>query len=323
MWFEGLTGFRESEVADVASMFVVDGDRMTSMANNRSMTVGRFETPSLEELRRRSEALPRRGEESRVREVVADVQELHRDPASAGALFQVASQFNALEMVSEHVTPEAGIDIYEWDPTQGPACAIACGAGTIFRNYLVTVDGQRGQTAERQLDCLADLAAELNVDTGTRNGYALPSRETLDAVAGRLSDADDEERDRLASLLRVAVQWDTEVTISSDGHLVTQTFCSAMPVAYSRHGADAWEPFARLVLDAAYEATLHLGAINAAATGNPTVFLTKLGGSAFGNPSEWILDAMAKALHRCGSLGVDVAIVSYGEPDHRLARLLT
>ncbi len=52
-------------------------------------------------------------------------------------MFQVASQFNLLEMISPNVTPDDGIGIYENDPTQGPACAIACGAGTIYRNYLV------------------------------------------------------------------------------------------------------------------------------------------------------------------------------------------
>ena len=40
-----------------------------------------------------------------------------------------------MEIISPSVTPEAGIDGYETDRPQGPACAIACGAGTIYRNY--------------------------------------------------------------------------------------------------------------------------------------------------------------------------------------------
>ena len=35
---------------------------------------------------------------------------LHADPANAQALFQVASQFNTLEMTGPSVTPEDGID---------------------------------------------------------------------------------------------------------------------------------------------------------------------------------------------------------------------
>lgn len=77
-----------------------------------------------------------------VREVVANVQNLHRDESTAGSLFQVAS-FNLLEMGSPSVTPEAGVGIYENDHTQGPACAIAAGAGTIYRNYFALVKGHR------------------------------------------------------------------------------------------------------------------------------------------------------------------------------------
>lgn len=73
---------------------------------------------------------------------------------NAGALFQVASQFNLLEMQSHHNTPESGVGIYGSDSTQGPACAIASGAGTIYRNYFVPVNGQIGQSKDNQIDCL-------------------------------------------------------------------------------------------------------------------------------------------------------------------------
>ena len=48
------------------------------------------------------------------------------------ALFQVASQFNLLEMINPNITPEMGIDRYEFDRTQGPICAMSCGAETIL-----------------------------------------------------------------------------------------------------------------------------------------------------------------------------------------------
>src|SRR5437667_12141333 len=79
----------------------------------------------------------------------------------AGALFQAASQFNLLEMVSPTVTPEHGVTRYQHDRTQGPACAIAAGAATIYRNYFAPVGGGYGQTAERQFDGLADLGDAL------------------------------------------------------------------------------------------------------------------------------------------------------------------
>eukprot|EP01045_Picozoa_sp_COSAG04_P042458 COSAG04_NODE_13423_length_606_cov_210.532544_1_plen_48_part_10 len=48
-------------------------------------------------------------------------------------MFQVASQFNCLEMVSPGDQPEAGITRYALDHTQGPVCAMACPAGTVYR----------------------------------------------------------------------------------------------------------------------------------------------------------------------------------------------
>ena len=81
--------------------------------------------------------------------------------SSAGALFQVASQFNLLEMTGPEVSPEDGITRYQHDRTQGPACAIAAGAATIYRNYFAPVGGGHGQTAKRQFDGLADLGEAL------------------------------------------------------------------------------------------------------------------------------------------------------------------
>lgn len=132
MWFESLTGFREDDVIEVASQFVVDGERITSLPNQRVMTAGRFEMPTLRELRHRSRNIAADFQgRLRVSEIVADVRGLHCNPVNAGSLFQVASQFNTLEIVSPRVVPEDGIDRYESDRTQGPACAVACGAGTI------------------------------------------------------------------------------------------------------------------------------------------------------------------------------------------------
>ena len=60
------------------------------------------------------------------------------------------------------------------------------------------------------------------------------------------------------------------------------------------------------------EATLCVGILNARATGNRTVFLTLLGGGAFGNMTEWISDAIRHALSVHRHADLDVAIVSHG-----------
>src|SRR6476661_6687048 len=140
-WFENLTGCSEESPAQVRTQVQVDGPRLLSRQNGRSWRCGELETPTLAELRDRVRQVPRDRRSLAVREVVANVQHLHAAPQNANALFQVASQFNLLEMVGPEVTPERGVGIYERDRTQGPACAVAAGAGTIFRNYFVVVNG--------------------------------------------------------------------------------------------------------------------------------------------------------------------------------------
>ena len=116
--FEALTGFREESPEQVRAQITPDGEALKSRVNGRVMCCGRLETPSLAELRERARTVVRGQGRLTVPEVVADVQTLHRDAANAGALFQVASQFNLLEMVSPERTPEEGVGIYEYDRTQ-------------------------------------------------------------------------------------------------------------------------------------------------------------------------------------------------------------
>ena len=319
-WFADLTGFDEQAVDDVAAQFTIDDEEIVSHATGRRMRVGHFETPSLSELRDR--VPPATGAPTTVREVVADVQSLHCDPAHASAVFQVASQFNTLEMPSPTVTPERGVTGYVHDHTQGPACAIACGAGTIWRNWLVEIDGERGQRADRQIDTLADLVAQTGTEFTMQNGYALPSTEELAMAVAHINALDRAERDALAERLRVGVQWRTEVTLAGSGHAVTQVYCSAVPIAYSPQSATAWEPVARVVLDATYDVCLTAARINADRSGNRTVFLTLVGGGVFGNPTSWIVEAIDGALQRHADAGLDVALVSYGGSNPALAQLL-
>lgn len=313
MWFDALMGFSEDSPEQVRSMLTLDGDRLVSNANGRSAGFGRLETPSLAELRAR--AAPGRGRVS-LREVVADVQALHTDPANAGAVFQVASQFNLLEMIDPRATPEQGVDIYAYDRTQGPACAIACGAGTIWRNYFVPLDGQLGQSEARQIDCLAELGDALGNHDGAlwrmQNGYALPLDGALEVIDAKLAALGDDTLDALRGRLRIGVHHDVEVTLADAGHRVTQIYGSALPVAYGRGHPDAWARWARLVLEAAYEATLLAAVESARTSGNPTVYLTLLGGGAFGNQSAWIFAAIERAIRCAPPRGLDLAIVSYG-----------
>lgn len=327
MWFETLTGFPEESPRQVRENITVDGSVLKSRVNEKELLCGQLETPTLAELRARVQANKHKSGKISVREVVANVQHLHTSAANAGALFQVASQFNLLEMVSPSVTPEQGVGIYEHDRTQGPACAIAAGAGTIYRNYFANVNGHTGQSASNQLDCLADIGEALGNSANRlwemRNGYALASQIGLVEIAQRLQASNESELDELRQLLRIGIQWNTQVTLHDSNHTVSQAYCSALPVAYSPHASHLWEAFARLVLDASYEATICAAILNARSTGNNQLFLTLLGGGAFGNATDWILEAILRALNLYKHADLDVAIVSYGSPHPDVQQLVT
>ena len=164
-----LTGFRESTYTETRNLLEVAGSTLRSKVNGCSYGIGEFEFVALETLRRRVAVSSGSAGQPRVSIVTGDVRQMHQAPEYAGALFQVASQFNTLEMVGPSVTPEHGVTRYEHDRTQGPACAMAAGAATIYRNYFVDVGGQLGQTAMRQLDGLADVGAELSADLRPEN----------------------------------------------------------------------------------------------------------------------------------------------------------
>lgn len=315
MWFAELTGFEEVSPEQVRQNICLDGSWMASKVNQRQMHWGRLEVVSLAELRARVAATCKSTGALRLSEVVANVQHLHRDPENAGALFQVASQFNLLEMVSPGVKPEHGVDIYEDDLTQGPACAIACGAGTIYRNYFVPLNGRIGQTADNQINCLSEIGEVLGNHDGQLwkmcNGYALPSGSGLREISRSLERMDEQDLDDLRQRLRVGIQWDTEVTLGATRHRVNQAFCSALPVAYTNHTYQLWSSFARVILEAAYEATFCAALLNAVDCGNNRLYLTLLGGGAFGNPEDWILSAIRRSADLYHSRDLDVAIVSF------------
>lgn len=327
MWFEALTGFTEQSPQQVRANINLDRNSLKSRSNGKSFICGELETPSLAELRERVHSSDHQIGKISVNEVIANVQHLHADKSNSGSLFQVASQFNLLEMGSPRMTPEDGVDIYEHDHTQGPACAIAAGAGTIYRNYFAVVNGQIGQTSDNQIDCLADIGYALgNSDSQLwemRNGYALATHDGLIRISSQLRESSETEFDGLRQLLRIGIQWNTQVTLNDATHLVSQAYCSALPVAYSRHSSDLWAEFAQLVLEASYEATICTAILNSVENGNNRVFLTLLGGGAFGNETIWIIKAIQRALNLYKDADLDVSIVSYGSSNKYVKQLIS
>ncbi|UMB61190.1 hypothetical protein MHL31_03050 [Lutibacter sp. A80] len=326
MWFEQLTGFREESPKYVRSNLRIEGNDFVSLRNSQRFSFGKLEILTLEELKNRFDNASDFNGEIQVEEIVADVQELHYQEENSNALFQAASQFNLLEMVSPTITPEQGIDRYEFDYTQGPACAIACGAGTIYRNYFAEVNGQIGQSANNQIDCLELIGKELKNEElnlwKMKNGYALINQNGLLTINKKIAEFNELERENLKEKLKTGIQWNTEVTKSNTKHKVSQIYCSALPVAYSQIEPFYWEYFARVILEATYESTLLAGVLNMENNKSNKVFLTLVGGGAFENEEYWILESMQKAIRKFKNVPLDIRIVSYGNSNANLIKCI-
>lgn len=325
-WFQRLFGFAESDYETTRQQFALEGSTLRSLANGRTFGAGEFSTPTLQSLRERTAGL-HRGPSQVTHEIVDDVLELHALPENRGATFQVASQFNCLEFADPREVPEDGVTQYADDPTQGPACALAAAGATVFRNYFAPVGDQRGQTTSHQLNNLDGLAAELGEPGAffdVRNGYTWSDEARLAQLRDELARRD---REALLGTIKIGLQTDVEVTFASrfeepnEPTTVHQAFCSAVSCGYTRIRLDHWEPLATLALDAAYEATLCAAALKAES--NNRVWLTFLGGGAFGNRGEWIAAAIGRALRRANDFGLDVRIPHYRRLHTALAGAIT
>jgi hypothetical protein len=76
------------------------------------------------------------------------------------------------------------------------------------------------------------------------------------------------------------------------------------------------------VLEASYEATVCAAILNSQNTGNNRVYLTLLGGGAFGNHTSWILSAIQRTLKLYYDWNLEIAIVSYGASKPEVQQLV-
>lgn len=326
MWFEKLTGFKEQSAEQVRGQLEIVDDYFISRTTGQKCIFGRLEIPTLEQLKKQCPNLSSFNQKIEISERVGDIQEIHRNPANQHSLFQAASQFNLLEMVNPTISPEYGINNYEYDHTQGPACAIACGAGTIYRNYFVRINGQQGQTAEKQIDCLEEIGSALNNPElqywTMQNGYALMEQSGILALNKVIAKLNHEEREMLKGKLKTGIQWQTEVTISDTRHKVSQIYCSALPVAYSQTDSIYSMYFSRIILESLYESTLYAATLNMIRNGSNKVFLTLVGGGAFRNEEYWILESLKIALEKFKRVPLKVYIVSHSQSNPNIIKCI-
>ena len=83
-----------------------------------------------------------------------------------------------------------------------------------------------------------------------QNGYSLPTTPNSMGELGARLNAHPDLVEEAEAALRIGVHWSTSVKPPAE-HEVAQVYASAVPVAYAKSTTSkAWEPFARLVLEA-------------------------------------------------------------------------
>ena len=134
---------------------------------------------------------------------------------------------------------------------------------------------QRGQTKEWQLNGLQQVQDYLKTSTSlqkklpwtVKNG-SIEGKKTYLKELNDLLESDPQLHDALLSRLQIGVQEDVAVAdclAKATGEcLVTQTYNSAISIGYDRRlPAYFWEPMAKIVLQATYEATLLVAILKA------------------------------------------------------------
>ena len=322
MNIKSLIGFEDHKIGyngTKKKLFFDEENNMIHTPNGNKFGTGNLEIISLEELRTKiSNHSHNNGNIVFTHSKPTNVQELIIDSQNKNSTFQVASQFNLLEMPHYSYTPERGIGGYWYDPTQGPGCCIRTIGATLFRNYFVQMnDGQIGQNKNNQINCIENLLDFINSDGDIRwefvNGYILIDSKNMFTINQKLSLLTDSERENLKGLLEVGIHTNVQ-TNNEDSvldHNVNLVLCSALPIRYMGLNQDESSLFCQLILEATYEATIISSIINRKSM-DEKLYLTKVGGNAFGNSHVWIANAILLSCKKYEHHSLDIQLVHFG-----------
>ena len=202
--------------------------------------------------------------------------------AKQGAIFQVASQFNCLEMLHPGVSPSDGITNYTLDPTQGPRAVLACAPGLIVRNHYYP-----------ETNLLEDMRLEC------QNGYLLWGKHPEDILTHL-----DVNKVKIGVMANTTV---AGVTLKEGQWIqhqqdktITQIFTAAAPVnCYANSGDITTQlKIAKLLIKTQYLAILAYAIrdITSQLYKVPPIHLTLLGAGAFGVPLAVVVEALTEAL---------------------------
>src|SRR5258705_12942898 len=119
-WFEKITGFQETSYEDTRAKLKTKASQLQSLINGKRYSIGELELVSLQTLREKAKSAGGLPGRLKVGVVIGDVRQLHQTPVNAGALLQMVSHLNSLQLVSPLVTPEHLVTRFQRNRTPVP-----------------------------------------------------------------------------------------------------------------------------------------------------------------------------------------------------------
>jgi len=240
-----------------------------------------------------------------------DIAYLQAQTDNRDAVFQVASNFNGVEPINEDFHPSQNdfTEKYYLDCTQGPAASVSTAPAAIARVHAPFADrhtpvSEWSQTKTKQLNTLENMKEHFPV----MNGYV-----TLTGDEPVFPESNSFEYLQLMWKSMICYHRRCQVTSGhrtqnilekiehNFSHTVDQILCAAININQGLNGAinqraKDIENRCRFILELAYHSTY----LSAIVNNRNHIFLTLVGGGAFGNNKEWIYDAILSAHRRWG-----------------------
>lgn len=262
-----------------------------------------------------------------------DIGKLQADPENKNAIFQVASNFNALETLNHNDLEDVNtIKKYYRDRTQGPRASISAAPGLIYRRYYyfyperkdlaTNLWGQRGQNNNNNIDAQGKLQINFLEDlpVSTMNGYIWGKDGSIEGKPdnrqpspSNIENIKEENSTKFKIGYHTGIQVtfgetyssldDTQDFFYDPSQIIDQVFAAALVTSHASQQpkdqlAGASDERAKLILEWSYEAMLKAAFLNGKPDehGKIKVFLTRIGGGAFANDQAWIDEAIKKAV---------------------------
>jgi len=318
-WFECITGVKEPDFRNLPNKPYVDqGNGYLAIQNAVTGTLTRAGCFSIPVIGKMKKQLASGKSDRPVPFVIisrdasdtdavrfVDVAFLQSLAINQNAVFQVASNFNAVEAGREKMSPDnhSFCNTYRWDRTQGPTAAISAGAAAIVRVHAAfynpeTEQATWPQTKKNQINLLEGLEEHFPI----KNGYVI----WKDLEYPKFPKRGTKQYESLLNKARVGYHKDVQVTsghrtpsfveVVKHDQTIDQVFCAAVNIGQGDSGGDNIKATdaiekCRFALDVSYE-----GAYLTAITNNKAhLILTLIGGGAFNNNREDIYNAILDA----------------------------